>query len=90
MPKAGSKKKDKVERVSLSTVKSVYDFTDKMIEKYLPEPELARNPHYSCAAPMRLWPKSVVEEAANSDEVKAIMAKKVVCVRIRENIVYTL
>lgn len=85
MPKAGSKKKEKVERISLSTVKSVYHFTDKMIQKYLPEPELVKNPHYSCAAPMRLWPKSVVEEVANSEEVKAILAKKVAAKKKRED-----
>lgn len=71
-----AKKKEKVERISLSTVKSVYMFSDKMIEQYLPPPDLVKNPHYSSAAPMKLWPKNVVENAAARKEVKDLIEKK--------------
>ena len=57
------------------TVKSVYGFTDGLIKKYLPEPTLKKNPHYSSSAPMQVWPESLVREVASKPEVAKEIAK---------------
>lgn len=44
-------------------------WTDKLIKKFLGAPDETRtNPHYSCAAPMKLYLKSRVEQAEASAE----------------------
>ena len=50
-------------------------FTPSMIRKLLPEPELKRNPHYACAAPMKLWPLELVERVMESEEFRTLRAK---------------
>ncbi len=47
------------EMITQSTVISM-GWTKAMIEKLLPEPTLKTNPHYKCAAPMKLWDKDAV------------------------------
>ena len=54
------------DRITLTTVKGM-GFTDKLIRDLLPEPELKQNPHYKCASPMKLWEKSVVEKAMQTE-----------------------
>ena len=66
-------------------------WTKALIAKFLPEPELRDNPHYKCAAPMKIWSREVVEAAmqaegyaeakARSDKRKA-SAKKAVKTKI--------
>ncbi len=47
------------EMITQSTVISM-GWTKAMIEKLLPKPTLKTNPHYKCAAPMKLWDKDAV------------------------------
>ena len=63
-----SKKTEKAEYITLSRVKSEYNFSDKMITELLPEPILKPNPNYRCAAPMKLFPLSAVESAIRTDK----------------------
>lgn len=56
-------------------------FTKSMIDLLLPEPILKRNPHYACAAPMKLWKESGVHavmetEAFQRASEKAARRKK--------------
>lgn len=61
---------DKRERISLTTVKHDYGFTDKLIKEFLPKPMFAVNPHYRSAAPMKLWFKDEVETARQQSQVQ--------------------
>ncbi len=57
----------KRERICLTTVRAM-GFTDQLIKELLPEPKVLRNPHYSCATPMKLWYKDDVENAMHTKE----------------------
>lgn len=59
----------------MTTVKTKYGFSDSMIARFLPEPELVRNRHYSTTAPMRSWSESLVQTIAEKPEVKAELEK---------------
>lgn len=61
--------------ITQSTIKSEYGWTQGMIDKLLPEPTLKRNPHYACAAPMKLWPEQVVLEVMESEVYKVAKEK---------------
>jgi hypothetical protein len=43
-------------------------WTQSLIEKFLPEPELMENPYYPNSAPMKLWKKKMVNEIMDTDE----------------------
>ncbi|MBT1162574.1 helicase-related protein [Bifidobacterium sp. SO1] len=60
----------KRERISMTTVKHDYGFTDKMIRELLPGPMLATNPHYRSSAPMKLWFRDEVEEISRLPQVR--------------------
>ena len=63
------KKKDKPEMISASGLKGKRDWTDGLIEQFLPEPdETARNPHFRSAAPMRLYLLERVLEIEESEQ----------------------
>lgn len=63
------KKKDKSEMISASGLKGKRDWTDGLIERFLPEPdETAKNPHYRSAAPMKLYLLERVEQIEVSEE----------------------
>lgn len=51
-------------------LKEKFGFTEGMMKKLLPEPEERPNPYYKSGAPMKLWPKSVVDELVTTDEYK--------------------
>ena len=59
-------KKEKETRICMSTVKSM-GFSNKLIEELLPQPILKDNPHYKCAAPMKLWKEDDVKKAMQTD-----------------------
>lgn len=58
-----------------SQLKEEFGFTEKMIKLLLGEPIEKTNPHYKCAAPMKLWTKEEVDVVITSDEYKALKAK---------------
>lgn len=61
---------DEVEKLTKTEVKELA-FSDRLIEALLPEPELRDNPRYRYAgAPMKLWLKSDVDRAMETDEFK--------------------
>ena len=43
-------------------------WTERLINKYLPEPILKTNPRYKTAAPMKLWEKELVEQISQTYE----------------------
>lgn len=71
-----SKSKDPQPRVPKLTQAGLKDlgWTKTMIETLLPEPELKDNPHYKCAAPMKLWTVEVVEAVMETPEYAAAAA----------------
>ena len=46
-----------------------YGLSKSIVEKNFPEPELARNPHYACAAPMKLWTEAQIKRALKKKAV---------------------
>lgn len=50
-------------------------WTVSMIKKLLPEPKLAQNTVYKCAAPIKLWNKDVVLEVMKTEEYKELWGK---------------
>lgn len=61
-------------------------WTKLLIEKFLPQPTLKKNPRYACASPMRLWKLTDVEAAEKTEafcvalektKVRSRAAKKV-------------
>ncbi len=64
-------------RYCLKTIKS-FGFTQKMIDQYLGEPIIASNPHYKCAAPMKLWERDLVDKVRveKKDELETNLAKR--------------
>jgi len=60
--------------ITQSTIISM-GWTKSMIEKLLPAPTLAKNPHYKNAAPMKLYDKEDVLEVMESEEYKAALEK---------------
>jgi hypothetical protein len=52
----------KEEFVTLTDLKDDYRLSPKWIERLGPPDKEKRNPHYRCAAPMKLWRKCRVEE----------------------------
>lgn len=65
----------KPEYYSQTTLKS-FGFTAKMIETMLSEPVLKPNPHYKCAAPMKLWLITEVDAVMQTDEFKEAVKKR--------------
>jgi hypothetical protein len=64
-------------RYCLKTIKS-FGFTQKMIDQYLGQPIIASNPHYKCAAPMKLWERDLVDKVREEkkDELEINLAKR--------------
>lgn len=60
--------------ISQSTVLSM-GWTQRLIEQFLPPPILKPNPHYRCAAPMKLWHESEVLSVMEMDIVKEELEK---------------
>ena len=50
-------------------------WTPSLIKKFLPEPKEVKNPHYSSAAPMKLWVKPDVLAIMDTEEFKAAFSK---------------
>lgn len=65
----------KPEYYSQTTLKS-FGFTAKMIETMLSEPVLKDNPHYRCAAPMKLWLIAEVDAVMQTDAFKEAVEKR--------------
>lgn len=65
----------KVDYITQSAIISEYGWTKSLIEKFLPEPTLKRNPRYSCAAPMKLWDREVVLSVMENENFKKAFEK---------------
>lgn len=66
---------EKEKKLTYSTVKGM-GFSDKLIRELLPEPELVDNPHYKCAAPMRLYFEADVLKAMQEEPFIAYQVKR--------------
>lgn len=65
---------ERTEMIAQTTIIGM-GWTKSMIDKLLPEPTLKPNPHYKCAAPMKLWEKSLVIETMETDEFQKMLEK---------------
>lgn len=62
--------------ITLSRLKNEFHFSEKMIKELLPEPILAKNPHYACAAPMKLFRIKHVEQAMQTETYQTEMVRQ--------------
>lgn len=67
-------KEAKAEMITQSTILDM-GWTKSMIVKLLPEPILKPNPHYRCAAPMKLWIKQDVLNEMETEDFKKELEK---------------
>ena len=63
------------DKITFSEVKNM-GFSEKLIRDLLPEPELARNPKYKCAAPMKLYLIADVQKAMKNELFIAYQVKR--------------
>lgn len=61
--------------ITQSKIISDYGWTKSLINKFLPEPTLKKNPYYSCAAPMKMWDEKTVKSIMETPEFQADMQK---------------
>ncbi|MCM1236332.1 MAG: hypothetical protein NC489_40135 [Ruminococcus flavefaciens] len=76
---AGNKKgvnSDTREQTITKTEVMAMGFSEKTIKELLPMPQLATNPHYKSAYPMKLWKLSVVEEAMKTPQFQEALKKR--------------
>jgi len=67
---------DKRERITLSTLRE-RGWTPKLIERVLGAPDLeGENPHYTRAAPMKLYDLARVERAEERDDIRKVLAER--------------
>lgn len=73
--KTAEPKPPKEKLITRSTIMSDYGWTATLIKKYLPPPQLKTNPNYHTAAPMQLWPESLVLETMMTPEFQTDFLK---------------
>lgn len=64
----------KSQMITQSTILSM-GWTKTMIKNLLPEPTEKPNPHYKCAAPMKLWEQEKVLEVMETEDFKKALEK---------------
>ncbi|MCM1569132.1 MAG: hypothetical protein NC081_06760 [Roseburia sp.] len=67
--------KTKDNYITQSDLINEFGWTKTLANRYLPEPILKTNPKYACAAPMKLWDKSVVLAAMEREDFQNDLAK---------------
>lgn len=65
---------EKNQMITQTTILSM-GWTKAMIKSLLPEPTEKSNPHYKCAAPMKLWEKEKVLEVMKTEDFKRALEK---------------
>ena len=71
---------DKPKMITQSKIIGEYGWTKSLINRFLPDPILKRNPHYSKAAPMRLWEEDTVKKIMETEEFQK--AINWICVKL--------
>lgn len=66
---------EKPKMITQSRIIGEYGWTKSLINKFLPDPILKRNPHYSKAAPMRLWEEDTIKKVMQTEEFQKAMKK---------------
>lgn len=64
----------KSQMITQSTILAM-GWTKTMIKNLLPEPTERPNPHYKCAAPMKLWEQDKVLEVMETEDFKKALEK---------------
>lgn len=65
---------EKSQLITQSTILAM-GWTKTMIKNLLPEPTERPNPHYKCAAPMKLWEQEKVLEVMETEDFKKALEK---------------
>lgn len=65
---------EKSQMITQSTILAM-GWTKTMIKNLLPEPTERPNPHYKCAAPMKLWEQGKVLEIMETEDFKKALEK---------------
>ena len=72
---AKASKSPKPKMITQSRIIDEYGWTKSLINNFLPEPTLKKNPHYSSAAPMKVGEEDTVKDVMKTPEFQAAMQK---------------
>jgi len=67
---------EKEKFICQSTVIKDYGIPKSLLEKLIPNPKLVKNPHYKCAAPMKLYAPSAIKELLTRKDVQDAIEKR--------------
>ena len=65
----------KPKMITQSRIIEEYGWTKSLINKFLPEPTLKKNPYYSSAAPMKVWDEEIVKKVMKTSDFQEAMEK---------------
>lgn len=68
-------KQPKPKMITQSRIIGEYGWTKSLINKFLPEPILRKNPHYRSAAPMKVWDEEIVKQVMKTSDFQNAMKK---------------
>lgn len=58
----------KPKMITQSRIIGEYGWTKSLINKFLPEPTLKKNPYYRSAAPMKVWDEEIVKKVMKTSD----------------------
>lgn len=72
---SGTLTQQKPKMITQSRIIGEYGWTKSLINKFLPEPILRKNPHYRSAAPMKVWDEETVKQVMKTSNFQNAMEK---------------
>lgn len=71
----GTLTQPKAKMITQSRIIGEYGWTKSLINKFLPEPTLKKNPYYKSAAPMKVWDEETVKKVMKTSDFQEAMEK---------------
>lgn len=72
---SGTLTQQKTKMITQSRIIEEYGWTKSLINKFLPEPTLKKNPYYRSAAPMKVWNEEIVKKVMKTSDFQEAMEK---------------
>lgn len=72
---SGTLTQQKPKMITQSRIIGEYGWTKSLINKFLPEPTLKKNPYYRSDAPMKVWDEEIVKEVMKTSDFQEAMEK---------------
>lgn len=72
---SGTLTQQKPKKITQSRIIGEYGWTKSLINKFLPEPTLKKNPYYRSAAPMKVWDEETVKKVMKTSDFQEAMEK---------------